>query len=243
MKSLHRTLGICLALMVNLNACYKETDYNSENRNLNQLFTLNSDTDSVLADGKSYVTMTVDSLPIDIEDSGDSIIIKTNFGNLNNSPDPVVIRSELIFRNNKYYRRATAILRGGLIPGTASVTATLKGVSKTKNIVVFNAFPDSIKIQPDRIFIEPSISLGIKFEVKLIRRQGLPSIGNTVTFVVTDTLNKQVGNFLTYDNKSDSNGKCYFNYFYTDTLYKGILKAKASIVQPPIADSLQLFIK
>jgi hypothetical protein len=187
-------------------ACYKEKNFDDDNRDLQNLFTLTADRETVAADGASQIWL-------------------TDFSNkLQTISTPI----PLVENNGKLVRTVSVPLTSALVQDSVNVTATIKGVSQKLRLFFSNALPSDIQIKPGAVYVKASYTSPILIDVQLLRDTGIVSLKSLIDFSALADDGREVGAFQQYNNKSDSNGRCSFIYFFTDTLYKGDIKLRAS---------------
>jgi hypothetical protein len=241
-------LHIVLFSMIFLafSACYKDDHFLLENKNLNTLFSFSAGSDSIPADGYSTTPIIVSGLPIDIVDSNNLIKLTTSKSSFQGfSSDTIMLQTALVYdsTNALFDRVASVLLKSTLRVDSAFLTATMQGFSKSISVYFTRAYPDSMRIVSPAIYLTHSYTTVNSFEVDLFRNSGIPSLNDSVSFLITDTLNQPIGYYQKFSNLSDSSGKCYFGYIYNDSTYLGALKVKASVRgnQGALSDSINVY--
>lgn len=226
-------------------ACYKDSNSNASVLIPQTLYTVTNSAKSIPADGYSKVNITVQGLPVNTDDTGNSVIFTTDYGLfISNSTNSATVPWTYVANpaeNDSLERTATAILKGTIIPDTAYVTATLNSVTVADTLYFVAAYPNQLFIQPSSAVINTSDTTGISVVVSLVRYYGTPSLYTPVTLTVNTSSTNNVVAFSQYQNLSDSTGKCYFQFTFLDATYNGNLTVTATAPgSPPVSESITL---
>lgn len=211
--------------------CYKNDSYDIANQDVNNLFTVTLKDPTLEADGTSKTTVIVDSLPEQLADSDNKIILVTDKGSFENGSSKIEILSSLVIKDGSRIRSAQTTLRSDSTPGTAHIKITLKDVSKIDSIQFVRAYPDSIKI----LLANPYAKAGydpIGIDVLLPRSTGVVSKGTAISLKVVNSSEVEVGQLQQNTAISNGDSKVHFTYFFTDTSFQASLKVKAFFQDP-----------
>lgn len=230
-----KILAFSLVIGVFITACYKDTNYDASALIPKNPFALNASFNGLSvngapADGYSIVNMIVSNLPVNTDDTANSVLFSTDYGLFTNNSNSITSPWTYTTKpDGSLERIALASLKGTIVPDSAHISATINGVSVIKSLYFNRAYPDNISIFTSSLYIHTSDSVGITIEVDLRRNFGTPSLYTNVDLHVTDLMGKNVGSFSKAQNFSDSSGKCMFQYVLTNTLYTGPLQVTAQV--------------
>lgn len=155
------------------------------------------------ADGVSKVTIKV-TLPEETADSKRTVSFLASNGVFVES-DKNVASMEAIdtLINNKITRMAFATLKGVQEQGPVTITVRVQNFMKEHEVNFTRAYPDTLLLTTDKIYIKPSIDSEAALTVQIKRNKGIPTSGQHISLTVTDSTGKEVGNFRNKTFQSD----------------------------------------
>lgn len=234
-----RILSTAICFVALFQGC--ETDQDQYiNQNKDALLVVSTNISHVEADGKSDLFITA-LLPTEADKK--SIQFQTTDGSFRDSNSKKILLSAM-FRNDSLSARANLVSSLEAKPNV-EIRISIEGVEKLLNVSFLQAYPDSLNIESSVATIKPGFGSEVPVQAFLIRKQGIPSLHQLVSFNAIDDKNARLGEFRAISSSgSDSNGVINATYVLKDTTYQGLLRiiAEANSKTDILRDTLKIFI-
>jgi hypothetical protein len=137
--------------------------------------------------------------------------------------------------------RVSVVLRSPHDKGTALVTASSGGVSRTLTVTFTEAPPERLLVQSDIAFLPASPADKAHLTVTLTRSSGKPTIGTPVIFRATDVNGTAIGAFAGIQ-PSNASGVATADFSVGTTTYRMPVTIAASVDGTPASGTTQITI-
>lgn len=190
-----------LFLILSLCSCYREDDFSP--KDLSNIMSLKIENNNQLADSFSKITA-IAEFPADFSTEADN---KVTFV-IDGVEKEATIRLVEVNGENKKIARLDFTSKNVKTSDIKAIISVLQSeISKVQSVSFKRAFCESINVSSSSLKIAPDSSFTeVTLTTKLIRENGLVSVGTTANTKVVDTNGVERGVFVNYQSKTDSLG-------------------------------------
>lgn len=200
-------------------ACFKYNPTEYENRLERGSVSVSISRDTLPADGASTAEVTV-MIPARLA-TGVTATLSTSLGSFGASGSTLSLPLD-------QSGAARGILVAGKEQGLAFVSASVKGIVQSREVVFTRAWPDTILIEPSQFSIQQGFDHTINLDILLRRSLGVPSPGLLPSIRAADPTDATVGEFGIVS-PSDQAGKCTVRYTAGATQYVGPITLEVTL--------------
>jgi hypothetical protein len=201
----------------------KETEITFKQPNIDAKMELKAQNDNAFADSFDKIKITAE-FPSDFLGEEDQ---KVDF--IINKDVPEIFKSDIMLINDSgTLKRVAEVFVTHNKATTLQVNAVIKvsGVQTSKSIQITfkRAYPDAITINSSSLQIKPNSFETVTLTSKLTRNKGTVTLNTPITTKAYDSNDNEIGIFIDYKDKTDTNGNV-INYFTLgNSTYTGPIK-------------------